>query len=88
MDGGLMHFAQSIGTPVFIVFGCTSPKYRIHDWGKATCVHLTETELNCSGCHHKRPYPRTFTECDKDKVYCLENIGVDRLIKTYEENFL
>lgn len=82
-DGGLMHFAQSIGLPVFIVFGCTCPNYRIHDWDKAKVVWLDKTELECAGCHHTRPSPRFYTECDKDHVHCLENISMKLLIDTF-----
>jgi len=82
-DGGLMHFSQAVGTPVFIIFGCTNPLYRIHDWNKATVVNMTEDELECAGCHHKLPAPRCFTECTKDKIYCLDGISLERVINTF-----
>jgi len=84
MDSGLFHFAQAVGTPVFVVFGCINPEYRIHDWDKATVIHLNKDELSCSGCHHEEPFPRTYTECTKDKIYCVENITVEKLIEKFE----
>jgi len=81
-DSGLMHFAQAMETPIFAFFGCINPQYRIHDWDKATVVWLND--LECAGCHHKLPAPRTFTECNKDKIYCCENITIDLLIDKFE----
>ena len=83
-DSGLMHFAQAVGTPIFCFFGCINPKYRIHDCDTATVVWLNEDQLECAGCHHKLPSPRTFTQCNKDKIYCCENITVEMLIESFE----
>lgn len=83
-DSGLMHFSQAVGTPIFCFFGCINPKYRIHDWDTATVVWLNEDQLECAGCHHKLSAPRTFTQCNKDKIYCCENITVEMLIETFE----
>lgn len=83
-DGGLMHFAQAVGTPIFIIFGCTSPAYRIHDWSKARVVWLNQDELDCAGCHHLRDAPRGFTQCDRDKTYCLDLITTDLVIWEFE----
>jgi GT2 family glycosyltransferase len=92
-DGALLHFAQSVGTPSFSVWGCTLPKYRIHDFSKATCVQLSKNDLSCIGCHHDlNKAPKTFTECDKvpkgKTPPCLDGISVAHLIKIYEENCL
>ena len=83
-DSGLIHFAQAVGTPIFSIFGCIDPHYRIHDWDKATVVWLNHHELECAGCHHKKKAPVTFSQCERDKIYCLENITLDRVINTFE----
>jgi ADP-heptose:LPS heptosyltransferase len=72
MDGGLMHFAQSIHMPCFIIFGCTCPNFRIHDWSITKVMWKNTDVLSCAGCHHRRSAPREFTECDRDTLYCLD----------------
>jgi len=86
-DGGLMHIAQAVGTPVFIIFGCTCPNYRIHDWSKAKVVWINEDELKCAGCHHKAPPPRSHTVCVESKIYCLENITEEMVETVFDGEF-
>lgn len=73
-DGGLLHIAQSIGTPSFSIWGCTCPMYRIHDWSICRTVWLDNSIIPCAGCHHWRIAPRYFSECHLDYQYCLEKI--------------
>ena len=82
MDGGLMHFAQSIGLPMFIIFGCTCPVYRIHNWNIAKVLWKNTDELDCAGCHHRRLGPRRETECFCDETACLD-FTVNRVIDTF-----
>ncbi len=82
MDGGLMHFAQSIGLPMFVIFGCTCPVYRIHDWHIAKVLWKNSRELNCAGCHHRRLGPRRETECFRESTLCLD-FSVQHVIDTY-----
>ena len=82
MDGGLMHFAQSIGLPMFIIFGCTCPNYRIHNWEIAKVLWKNTDELDCAGCHHRRLSPRRETYCFCDEVACLD-FSVERVIDTF-----
>lgn len=81
-DSGLMHFAQSIGTPVFVFFGAINPIYRIHDWSKATVVKM---DIPCIGCHHLLPPPVTFSECPLKVIHCCEDITVEHLINAFDE---
>lgn len=82
MDGGLMHFAQSIGLPMFIIFGCTCPIYRIHNWDIAKVLWKNCDELDCAGCHHRRIGPRRETICFRDEISCL-NFSMERVIGTF-----
>ena len=72
MDRGLMHFAQAIHMPSFILFGCTCPNFRIHDWDVTKVMWKNTDTLPCAGCHHRRSAPREFTECDRDRIYCID----------------
>lgn len=79
MDGGLAHFAQSVGTPSVLIFGCTNPAYRVHD---KSVLAIWRGDLPCSGCHHESV--RTFTKCKTGDHECLTGITVDHVIKEFE----
>lgn len=83
MDGGLMHFAQAIHLPIFVIFGCTCPNFRIHDWARAKVLWKNTDELSCAGCHHRRKAPRNFTECDRYTIDCLD-WTVEEVIESFE----
>lgn len=74
-DGGLLHIAQSIGTPSFSIWGCTCPMYRIHDWAICRTVWLDSESIECAGCHHWRISPRYYSECHMDKQVCTEHLS-------------
>lgn len=84
MDGGLAHFAQSVGTRCFLIFGCTNPEYRVHDKSTVKAVWLDKSELPCAGCHHEGKQPRTFTACATGRHECLNGITVERAIDEFE----
>lgn len=81
MDGGLAHFAQSVGTPCLLIFGCTNPAYRLHDHTRTTAVWLGG--LSCAGCHHEGG-ARTFTACRIGTHECLTGISVGHVIEQFE----
>ncbi len=72
VDNGLMHFAQSVHLPIFILFGCTCPMYRVIDWSNARVMWKSAKELICSGCHHRVKIPQNYTYCGRDKHYCMD----------------
>lgn len=82
MDGGLMHIAQAIRLPMFILFGCTCPNFRIYDWSIARVLWKNTDELSCAGCHHRRKEGRTYTKCDREKIYCLD-WSVEEVIEAF-----
>ncbi len=82
-DNMLMHLAQGVGLPVIAFFGCICPNYRITDWTKAKAIWLDQDVLECAGCHHLRSAPRTHTECDKDRIHCIERITVDMVLDVF-----
>lgn len=72
VDNGLMHLAQAIRLPVFILFGCVCPLYRIHDWSRARVMWKNVDELPCAGCYHRRQIPCRKPECINDEYYCMD----------------
>lgn len=83
LDNGLMHLAQSIRLPVFVLFGCTCPNFRIHDWSRARVLWKNIDELPCAACHHRRRIPCNRTTCSRDKIYCLD-WTVEEVIGAFE----
>lgn len=83
VDNGLMHLAQSIRLPVFILFGCTCPNYRIYDWSRARVMWKNVDELPCAACYHRRMIPCRKAECHWDKVRCLD-WSVEEVIEAFE----
>lgn len=82
LDNGLMHLAQSIHLPIFVLFGCTCPNFRIHDWATARVMWKNADELSCAACHHRRFLPCNRTYCSRDKVYCLD-WSVEEVIEAF-----
>lgn len=72
LDNGLMHFAQSIHLPVFVLFGCTCPEYRIIDWKNARVMWKNAKELVCAGCHHRVRIPQNYTYCAREGHPCMD----------------
>ena len=83
LDNGLMHLAQSIQLPIFVLFGCTCPNYRIYDWSRARVLWKNVDELSCAACHHRRCIPCGRTVCSRDKVYCMD-WSVEEVIEAFE----
>lgn len=72
LDNGLMHFAQSLHVPIFVLFGCTCPLYRVIDWDNARVMWRSAKELVCAGCHHRIKTPNNYTHCGRDRHYCMD----------------
>ena len=83
MDNGLMHLAQSIRLPVFILFGCTCPNFRIYDWSRARVMWKNVDELPCAACYHRRMIPCREPQCHWETVRCLD-WSVEEVIEAFE----
>lgn len=83
MDNGLMHLAQSIRLPVFILFGCTCPNFRIYDWSRARVMWKNVDELPCAACYHRRMLPCREPKCHWDTVRCMD-WSVEEVIEAFE----
>lgn len=83
MDNGLMHLAQAINLPVFIMFGSVCPVYRLHDWSKARVLWKNIDSLPCAGCYHRVKIPCDNPVCLYDSCKCLE-WTVNEVIEAFE----
>ena len=72
VDNGLFHLAQSVKLPVFALFGCVCPVFRVHDWQRARILWKNTDDLYCAGCWSRRRLPCDVVKCDRDKVYCMD----------------
>ena len=82
-DNGLSHLAQAIRLPVFVLFGCVCPLYRIHDWSRARVLWKNTDELSCAGCYHRRQIPCMEPSCIHDVCHCMD-WSVDEVIYAFE----
>ncbi len=73
-DGGPMHIAAGVGTPVVAVFGCTEPK-----WWAPYGPHHSVVMLEGFPC---RPCGDS---CKFDQPYCLTDLSVSRVVAALEE---
>ncbi len=84
LDNGLLHLAQSIHLPVFALFGCVCPLFRIHDWSRARVLWKNVDELHCAGCWSRRRLPCDVVVCDQKEHYCM-NWTVQEVIEAFEK---
>lgn len=83
VDNGLMHLAQAIRLPIFVLFGCVCPIYRIHDWSRARVMWKNLDELPCAACYHRRMIPCREPKCHWDTVRCMD-WTVEEVIEAFE----
>lgn len=67
-DGGPMHIATAVNTPVVAIFGPTNPIW-FGPYGKSNTV-IIENNMPCRPC---------FDYCKKDKAVCLDSITVNKV---------
>lgn len=70
-DSAPFHVAQTYEVPAVVTFGAIKPELRDYS-GKVFPVVVPG--LECLGCHHIQPAPRTIQECLREKPVCMERI--------------
>jgi len=81
IDSFMLHLAYAMGTPAVAVFGCTSPQYRLPRHEGYIGV---QTEGGCRGCYHDG-IPKTCCSCRRDRVICMEEAGIQEVVKAAEQ---
>ena len=84
LDSFPMHVANAFGIPSVILFGSTSPGEVLVD---ARNVKIVQSSEYCLGCRrHTTPDRwKQNVNCRRVRLYCMENISSDRVIKEIEE---
>lgn len=80
IDSFMLHLAGAMDTPVVGIFGCTDPKYRLPFNNISTGV---QTSGECRSCYHNGKF-KTYCSCFRDRIYCMEEIGVRDVINAVE----
>ena len=81
-DTVALHIGIGVETPTICLFGPTKPEL-VCD---SPYMYSIQTKgLECIGCHHKPPFPKTMSSCGQFSHFCLLNITVDEVYqKTVE----
>jgi GT2 family glycosyltransferase/ADP-heptose:LPS heptosyltransferase len=78
IDSAPMHLAQAFGIPGVAAFGCIDPNYRLTDPDRLRPVTAA---IACSGCHHWRIAPRTFSDCLRKTPECMNRITSESIVE-------
>jgi ADP-heptose:LPS heptosyltransferase len=81
IDSAIAHFAKAADIPQVIVYGCTDPKV-LRNSDKEYSVWMSD--LECAGCQQRKP-SATYVECERNKIYCVDLITPEMIIKTIKE---
>lgn len=74
IDSFPMHVAQVANIPAIAFFGCIKPELRIYN---KKLVGITAMNLDCLGCHHRKPAPSTVTNtCETGTFDCIKKVSV------------
>jgi len=78
IDSLPMHLAQAAMITTVAVFGCIDPKKRLLNI--PYFIGVVNESVGCVGCHHYRSWPRIYSDCLREKPYCMEGITSEMVI--------
>jgi ADP-heptose:LPS heptosyltransferase/GT2 family glycosyltransferase len=84
-DSMPMHLAQAFRKPIVALFGSIDPSHVLVGAPFTRAVTADSKKVDCLGCHHRRPPPRTTGYCHRDQVYCMEYLHPDQVIEAVKE---
>lgn len=77
IDSFPLHIAQAFNKKGVCFFGSIDPKIRIFS---KNIVPIQAKNLDCLGCHHRKPKPCLFTKnCETGGEECIESVSVDQM---------
>lgn len=82
-DSGLLHVAGATDTPIVGVFTSVHPRYRLpYRPGLGdSCTAVMPVELDCLGCHGRRPPPVTTEACERGDNACVGMVKADDIVE-------
>ncbi len=81
IDSGLLHLASALGVPTVGIFGCVDPATRSPFSG--TFVPVVK-DLDCLGCHHRRPVPALAAKCETGTYECMKGLTGEEVLAGVE----
>jgi ADP-heptose:LPS heptosyltransferase len=84
IDSMPMHLAQAFRKPCVGIFGCVDPSHILVSTSFVRGVTASQNKVPCLGCHHRGDFPKTRSVCDKDKVYCMEELSANEVIRAID----
>lgn len=83
IDSFPMHVAQTFNTPSVCFFGSVNPKTRIIS---PNLSFVTASNLECLGCHHRKPSPCFVTNiCETKNEDCIKQVTLEMMLKAVSE---
>lgn len=83
IDSFPMHIAQTFDVPGVCFFGSIIPSTRIIS---ENMKYVTATNLNCLGCHHRKPAPCTSTPtCETQFSDCINQVTVAQMLDKIQQ---
>lgn len=85
IDSMPLHLSQAFRKPTVGVFGCIDPDHVLVKAPFIKGVTADPQTVDCLGCHHRRSPPRTSGLCDRDRIHCMDELGVERVWSAIQE---
>ncbi len=77
IDSGLLHLAAGTRTPAVGLWGSTSPQFF---YAKNVRDNFVVSQVECSGCYHRRPRLHWTTGCPYD-IRCMTTLKVEDVLR-------
>ena len=81
-----LHVAQAFKKPIVAIFGSVDPSHILIPSRRSIGITASPGKVDCLGCHHRLPPPRTSGSCHRDRVYCMEELTVDEVVAAFERS--
>lgn len=86
IDSFPMHVAQAVNTPGICFFGSVNPETRLY---QKNMIPIRASNLECIGCHHRRPRPSVVTNfCETSQLECINQVTVEDFWNKIKEQLL
>jgi len=85
IDSMPLHLAEAFRRPCVGVFGCVSPERVLTKSDSVRGATADIIEVPCLGCHHRGDFPKMFSGCNRDRVYCMEKLSSGKVLSTIDK---
>lgn len=82
VDAFPMHIAQAMLTPIVATYGAVDPKWWLLPIPFYRAARASG--VPCLGCHHERKPPVTDGTCHQARVYCMDYLTADDVMREFD----